>query len=55
MCIRDRVYVADKESTIFRPEKELRAFTKVFLKAGEEKEVTVELGKRAFALSLIHI
>lgn len=43
------VYVADKESTIFRPEKELRAFTKVFLKAGEEKEVSLELSKRAFA------
>lgn len=44
-----QIYVADKESTIFRPKKELRAFTKVFLKAGEEKEVTLELGKRAFA------
>lgn len=43
------VYVADKESTIFRPEKELRAFTKVSLKAGEEKEVSINLGKRAFA------
>ena len=43
------VYVSDKESSIFRPEKELRAFTKVFLKAGEEKEVTLTLGKRAFA------
>ena len=47
------LYVADKASTIYRPKKELRAFTKVFLKAGEEKEVTLELGKRA--LSLIHI
>ena len=28
-----QIYVADKESTIFRPKKELRAFTKVFLKA----------------------
>ena len=44
-----QVYVADKETTIFRPEKELRAFTKVFLKAGEEKEVSLSLGKRAFA------
>ncbi len=44
-----QIYVADKESTIFRPEKELRAFKKVFLKAGEEKEVSVELSKRAFA------
>ena len=33
----------------FRPKKELRAFKKVFLKAGEEKEVSVTLSKRAFA------
>lgn len=44
-----QLYVSDKESTIFRPEKELRAFTKVFLKAGEEKEISFVLGKRAFA------
>lgn len=44
-----QIYVADKESTIFRPVKELKAFKKVFLKAGEEKEITVELSKRAFA------
>ncbi len=44
-----QVYVADKESTIYRPVKELRGFKKVFLKAGEEKEVYVELSKRAFA------
>ncbi len=50
-----QVYVADKESTIFRPEKELRAFSKVFLKAGEEKEVSVELSKRAFAFWNVNI
>ncbi|MBR1531215.1 MAG: glycoside hydrolase family 3 C-terminal domain-containing protein, partial [Eubacterium sp.] len=44
-----QLYVADKESTIFRPKKELRAFEKVFLKAGEEKEITFTLDKRAFA------
>ncbi len=44
-----QIYVADKESTIYRPVKELRAFKKVFLKAGEEKEISVELSKRAFA------
>lgn len=44
-----QVYVADKESTIFRPVKELKAFKKVFLKAGEEKRITMILGKRAFA------
>ncbi len=44
-----QVYVADKESTIYRPVKELRAFKKVFIKAGEEAEVSLELSKRAFA------
>lgn len=44
-----QLYVTDKESTVFRPEKELHAFEKVFLKAGEEKEVSMELSKRAFA------
>lgn len=44
-----QVYVKDVESTIFRPEKELKGFAKVFLEAGEEKTVEIELGKRAFA------
>ena len=43
------LYVRDEESTIYRPEKELRAFQKVFLKPGEEKEISLELTKRAFA------
>ena len=44
-----QVYVNDVQSTIYRPVKELRGFKKVFLKAGEEKEVSVDLDKRAFA------
>lgn len=44
-----QLYVSDKASTIYRPEKELRAFKKVFLKAGEEKTVELALSKRAFA------
>lgn len=44
-----QLYVADKESTIFRPEKELKGFDKIFLEAGEEKTVEMELSKRAFA------
>ncbi len=43
------LYVADRVSTIYRPEKELKAFKKIFLKAGEEKEVSFELSKRDFA------
>lgn len=44
-----QVYVSDKESTIFRPKKELRGFKKIFLKSGEETKVEIELSKRAFA------
>ena len=44
-----QLYVADKESTIFRPVKELKGFKKVFLNPGEEATVTLELSKRAFA------
>lgn len=50
-----QIYVADKESTIFRPVKELRGFKKVFIKAGEEAEVSVELSKRAFAFYNVNI
>ncbi len=50
-----QLYVADKESTIFRPTKELKGFTKVFLEPGEEKTVSIELDKRAFAYYNINI
>ena len=50
-----QVYVADKESTIFRPVKELKGFKKIFLKAGEEKTVEFELDKRAFAFFNVEI
>lgn len=50
-----QVYVADKESTIYRPVKELKGFKKVFLKAGEEKEISLELSKRAFAFYNVNI
>lgn len=50
-----QVYVCDTESTIFRPVKELRGFNKVYLEPGEEKEVSVELSKRAFAYYNVNI
>ena len=50
-----QVYVCDKQSTIFRPVKELRGFKKVFLKVGEEVTVEIELSKRAFAYYNINI
>ncbi|HOD02665.1 MAG TPA: fibronectin type III-like domain-contianing protein, partial [Clostridiales bacterium] len=50
-----QIYVGAPESVIFKPVKELRAFKKVFLKAGEEKKVSVELSKRAFAYYNVNI
>ena len=44
-----QLYVGDRESTIFRPVKELKGFKKVYLEPGEEKEITITLNKRAFA------
>ena len=43
-----QVYVSDTESTVPRPLKELKGFSKVSLKAGESKTVTVSLNQRAF-------
>lgn len=43
------LYVKDCESTIFRPEKELKGFCKIKLEPGEEKTVKLSLSKRAFA------
>lgn len=50
-----QLYISDRESTIFRPVKELRAFSKVFLKAGEEKEITFTLSKRDFAFFNVYL
>lgn len=44
-----QVYVRDVESTLFREDKALKGFEKVFLKAGEEREITVRLDRRSFA------
>ncbi len=44
-----QVYVHDRTTTYDRPEKELKAFKKVFLAPGEEKTVTLTLGKDAFS------
>lgn len=50
-----QLYVADKESTIYRPEKELKAFKKVWLNPGEIKEISLTLNKRAFAFYNVNI
>ena len=50
-----QVYVKDKKSTVFRPEKELKGFKKVYLEPGETKEVEIELDSRAFAFYDVNI
>ena len=44
-----QLYVGADNPKIFRPKKELKEFTKVYLKAGEQKTITFTLNKRAFA------
>ncbi len=44
-----QLYVRDIESTIFRPENELKDFEKVYLELGEEKRITFRLDFRSFA------
>lgn len=43
-----QLYIKQKKQNLPRPEKELKGFEKVFLKAGEEKKVTLTLNKEAF-------
>ena len=44
-----QVYLAQEEPTLLKPVKELKAFKKVSLAPGEEKEVALELGKEDLA------
>jgi beta-glucosidase len=44
-----QVYVHDKKSRLVRPEKELKAFAKVWLEKGEQKTVTLSLDRDAFS------
>lgn len=50
-----QLYVADKESTVIRPVKELKGFEKVELAPGEKKTVSFILDKRAFAYYSVRI
>ena len=43
-----QLYVHAKNPTVYRPNRELKGFAKVFLKAGESKEVTIALDDKAF-------
>ena len=42
------LYIGAEESQTFRPEKELKGFAKVFLKAGEEREVFIPFDDKSF-------
>lgn len=44
-----QLYVGADNPKIFKAKKELKEFTKVYLKAGEEREIQFQIGKRAFA------
>lgn len=44
-----QVYVRDPECSVFKAEKELKGFEKVFVKAGETVDVSVTLNKRSFS------
>lgn len=44
-----QLYVRDVETSVFRPEKELKGFAKVELAPSEETTVTLQLTRRAFA------
>ena len=43
-----QVYVSCKGGNVFRPQKELKGFAKVFLKAGKSRTVSVSLDDKAF-------
>ena len=43
-----QVYVSCQDGKVFRPQKELKGFQKVFLKAGEKKGITIALDDKAF-------
>jgi beta-glucosidase len=43
-----QLYVGKKQSDIFRAKKELKGFAKVFLKAGESKQVTIPFDDKTF-------
>lgn len=50
-----QIYVRDKESYLFRPEKELKAFAKVELEPGETKTLVLELDEDAFSYYVPHL
>lgn len=43
-----QLYIGLNDSNIFRAKKELKGFKKIYLEAGEEKEVVIEIDDKAF-------
>ena len=43
-----QLYVHAQQPSVYRPDKELKGFKKVFLKAGESKTITIELDDKTF-------
>jgi beta-glucosidase len=43
-----QVYMGARESKLFRPERELKGFAKVYLRSGESKTITIPLDDKAF-------
>ena len=50
-----QVYVCPPESKIFKADRELKGFQKVYLEPGEKKKVTIELDERAFSYYNVNI
>ncbi len=44
-----QLYIHDVKSSLPRPDKELKGFQKVWLKAGESRDVTITIGKEALS------
>ena len=50
-----QVYVCPPKSKIFKADRELKGFKKVFLEPGEKKKVSIELDERAFSYYNVNI
>ncbi len=44
-----QLYVADQTPDIFKAKKELKGFEKIYLEAGEDRQISMELDRRSFA------
>ena len=44
-----QLYISDKQASVDRPLKELKAFQKVFLQPGETQQVNLTIGREALS------